>query len=114
MNHDHKSNFCEYWFLKTEEDARMITVLVAIDAVLKQMVPILLRKRRASEIHSQVVRDSEPALMADIHDACALPPPATPRASPVNSEDSGATELHSPPMARTLQWARTCKSLHGW
>ena len=36
-----------------EEDAPMITVLVAIDTVYKQMVAILL-KRRVTEIHSQV------------------------------------------------------------
>ena len=32
----------------------MITVLVAIDAVYQQMVAILLRKERVTEIHSQV------------------------------------------------------------
>ena len=45
---------CDYSFLKTEDDAPMITVLVAIDAVYKQMVAILLRKERVTEIHSQV------------------------------------------------------------
>ena len=37
--------------------------------------------------------DSEPALMAVIHDACALLTAATPRTSPVNSQGSnGAAE----------------------
>ena len=35
---------CDYCFLKTEEDAPMVTVLVAIDTECKQMVAIPLKK----------------------------------------------------------------------
>ena len=44
---------CDYCFLKTEEDAPMVTVLVAIDTVYKQMVAIPLEKN-ATEIRLQV------------------------------------------------------------
>ena len=50
MSHDHKNQQgtpviqCDYCFLKTEEDAPMVTVLVAIDTVCKQMVAIPLEK----------------------------------------------------------------------
>ena len=36
---------CDYCFLKTEEDAPMVTVLVATDTVYKQLVAILLRRK---------------------------------------------------------------------
>ena len=36
---------CDYCFLKTEEDAPMVTVLVAIDTVYKQMIVIPLEKK---------------------------------------------------------------------
>ena len=45
---------CDYCFLKTEEDAPMVTVLVAIDTVHKQIwLPFLLR-RKETEIRLQV------------------------------------------------------------
>ena len=44
---------CDYCFLKTEEDAPMVTVLVAIDTVYKQMVAIPLEKKE-TEILLQV------------------------------------------------------------
>ena len=90
----------------TGEDAPMITVLVAIVTVFKQMVAIPLEKKgnRASRSlaafarhvgHPRVIiqGDSELALMAVIHDACALLSATTPQTSPVNSKGSnGAAE----------------------
>ena len=86
---------CDYCFLKTEEDAPMITVLLAIDRVYKQMVAIPLEKKGNRDPfasrslaafaryvgHPKVIiqGDSEHALMAVIHDACALLTAATPR-----------------------------------
>ena len=74
---------CDDCFLKTEEDAPMISVLVAIDTVYKQMVAIPLEKKGnrdpfASRSLAAFARcvgrpnvitqgDSEPALMAVIH-----------------------------------------------
>ena len=100
---------CDYCFLKTEEDAPMITVLVAIDTVYKQMVAIPLEKKCnrdpfASRSQAAFARyaghpkviihgDSEHVLMAVIHDACALLTSAAPRTSPVHSKGSnGAAE----------------------
>ena len=76
---------CDYCFLKTEEDAPMVTVSVAIDTVHKQMVAILLETKGNRDPfasrslaafaryvgHSKVIiqGDSEHALMAVIHDA---------------------------------------------
>ena len=95
---------CDYCFLKTEEDAPMVTVLVAIDTVYKQMVAIPLEKKGNRDPfasrslaafaryvgHPKVIiqGDSEHALMAVIHDACALLTAATPRTSLVNSKGS--------------------------
>ena len=83
--------------MKTEEDAPMATVLVAINTVYKQMVAILLEKKGNRDPfasrslaafarhvgHPKVIiqGDSEHALMAVIHDACALLTAATPRTS---------------------------------
>ena len=82
----------------------MVTVLVAIDTVYKQMVAIPFERkgkqrsicksqsgrirtiRRTSQ--SDLQGDSEYALMAVIHDACAMLTAATPRTSPVNSKGS--------------------------
>ena len=100
---------CDYCFLTTEEDAPMVTDLVAIDTVYKQMVAIPLEMKRNRDPfasrslaafaryigHPKVIiqGDSELALMAVIHDACALLTAATPRTSPVNSKgSSGAAE----------------------
>ena len=100
---------CDYCSLKTEEDAPMVTVRVVTDTVYKQMVAIPLEKKRnrdpfASRSLAAFARyvgrpkviiqgDSEHALMAVIHDACALLTAATPRTSPVNSKGSnGAAE----------------------
>ena len=100
---------CDNCFLKTEEDAPMVTVLVAVDTVYEQMVAIPLemkgnRDPLASRSLAAFARyvghpkliiqgDSEHALMAVIHDACALLTAATPRTSPVNSKGSnGAAE----------------------
>ena len=100
---------CDHCFLQTEEDAPMVTVLVAIDTVYKQMVAIPLEKKGnrdpfASRClaafaryvgHPKVIiqGDSEHALMAIIHDACASLTAASPRTSPVNSKGSnGAAE----------------------
>ena len=79
---------CDYCFMKTEEDAPMITVLVAIDTVYEQTVAIPLEKKGNRDLfasrslaafarhvgHPRVIiqGDSELALMAVIHDACAL------------------------------------------
>ena len=101
----------------------MITVLVAIDTVRKQMVANPLEKKgnrdpfanRSLAAFARYVRhpkaiiqgDSEHALMAVIHDACALLTAATPRTSLVNSKGSnGAAEraIQSvEEMARTLR-----------
>ena len=87
----------------------MVTVLVAIDTVYKQMVAILLEKKGNKDPfasrslaafaryvgHPEVIiqGNSEHALMAVIHDACALLTAATPRTSPVNNKGSnGAAE----------------------
>ena len=90
MNHDHKSQpgtpviQCDCCFLKTEEDAPMIAVLVAIDKSAQTD-----REKKETEFHSQVAvwphsydtsdipkviihEDSEHALMAVVHDACSL------------------------------------------
>ena len=81
----------------------MITVLVAIDTVYKQMVAIPLEKkdnrdpfasRRAAFAryvgHPKVTvqGDSQHSLVAVIHESCALLTSATPRTSPVNSNGS--------------------------
>ena len=114
---------CDYCFLKTEEDAPLVTVLVAIDTEYKQMVAIPLEKKGNRDPfasrnlaafalyvgHPKVIiqGDSEHALMAVIHDACALLTAATPRTSPVNSKGSnGAAERAAQSvegMARTLR-----------
>ena len=87
----------------------MVTVLVAIGTVYKQMVAIPLEKKGNRDPfasrslaafaryvgHPKVIilGDSEHALMAVIHDACSLLTAATPRTSPVNSKGSnGAAE----------------------
>ena len=110
---------CDYCFLKTEEDAPMVTVLVAIDTVYKQMVAIPSEKKGNRDPfasrslaafaryvgHSKVIiqGDSEHALMAVIHDACALLTAATPRTSPVNSKGSNERGVQSVEgVARTL------------
>ena len=132
---------CDYYFLKTEEDAPLVTVLVAIDTVYKHMVAIPLEKKGNRDLfasrslaafaryvgHPEVIiqGDSEHALM--VHDACALLTAATPRTSPVNSKGSnGAAERAVQPvegMARTLRLdllGRTniavgsCRSHRGW
>ena len=110
-------------FLKTEEDAPMFTVLVAIDTVHKQMVasplekkgnrgPFAIRSLAAFARyvgHPKVIiqGDSEPSLMTVIHDACVFLTAATPRTSPVNSKGSnGAAERAVQSvegMARTLR-----------
>ena len=93
MSHDHTISQghviqCDYCFLSTEEDAPMITVLVAIDTVYKQTVAMPLEKKgnrdpfasrslaaiAGYDGHPKVIiqRDSGPTLMAVIHDACAL------------------------------------------
>ena len=101
----------------------MVTVLVAIDTVYKQMVAIPLEQKGNRDPlpsrslaafaryvgHPKVIiqGDSVQALMAVIHDACALLTGATPRTSIVNSKGSnGAAEraLQSVErMARTLR-----------
>ena len=101
----------------------MVTVLVAIDTVYKQMIAIPLGKKGnrdpfASRSLAAFARyvgrpkviikgDSEHALMAVIHDACALLTSATPRTSPCNSKGSnGAAERavqSAEGMARTLR-----------
>ena len=101
----------------------MVTVLVAIDTVYKQMVAILLGKKGNRDPfasrslaafarhvgHPKVIiqGDSEHALMAVIHDACVLLTAATPRTSLVNSKGSnGAAERAVQSvegMARTLR-----------
>ena len=95
---------CDYFFLKTEEDAPMVPVLVAMGKVYKQMVAIHLEKKKdpfasrslaAFALYPKVIiqGDSEHALMAVIHDACAVLTAATPRTSLVNSKGSnGAAE----------------------
>ena len=113
----------DYCFLKTEENAPTITVLVATDAVCKQMVaisheqngnrdPFASRSLAAFARyvgHPKVIiqGDSEHALMAVIHDACAMLTVATPRTSPENSKGSnGAAERGVQSvevMARTLR-----------
>ena len=93
---------CDYCFLKTEEDAPILTVLVATDTVYKQMVAFPLEKKGnrdpfASRSLAAFARyvghpkvsiqgDSEHALMAVIHDACAMLTAATPRTSLVNGK----------------------------
>ena len=101
----------------------MITVLVAIDTVYKQTVAMPLERKGnidpfasrslaaiAGHVgHPRVIiqGDSEPALMAVIHNACALLSATTPRTSPVNSKGSnGAAERAVQAvegMARTLR-----------
>ena len=135
---------CDYCFLKTEEDAPMVTVLVATDTVYKQMVAIPLEKKGNRDPfasrslaafaryvgHPKVIiqGDSEHAFMNVIHDACALLTAATPRTSPVNSKGSnGAAERAVQSLKgwlafcvsicwaeQTLQWAVTCRSHPGW
>ena len=114
---------CDYCFLKTEEDTPMVTVLLAIDTVYKQMFAIPPEKKGNGDPfasrslaafaryvgHPKVIiqGDSEHALLAVIHDACALLTAATPRTSPVNSKGSnGAAERAVQSvegMARTLR-----------
>ena len=90
--------------MKTEEDAPMVTVLVAKDTVYKQMVAIPLEKKGNRDPfasrslaafarhvgHPKVIIQGDPehALMAVSHDACVLLTAATPRTSPVNSKGS--------------------------
>ena len=78
--------------------------LVAIDTLYKQMVVIPLEKegnrdplasrslaafaRYVGQPQVIIQGDSDHALMAVIHDACALLTAATPRTSPVNSKGS--------------------------
>ena len=101
----------------------MVTVLVAIDTVYKQMVAIPLEKKGNRDPfasrspaafaryvgHPKVIiqGDSQHAHMAVIHDACALLTAATPRTSLVNSKGStGAAERAVQSvegMARTLR-----------
>ena len=101
----------------------MVTVLVAIDIVYKQMVPIPLEKKGNRDPfasrnltafaryvgHPKVIiqGDSEHALLAVIHDACALLTTGTLRTSPVNSKGpNGAAERAVQcveGMARTLR-----------
>ena len=116
---------CDYCFLKTEDDSPMITVLVAIDTVYKQMVAIPLEKtgnrdplasrslaafaRYVGHHQSDHPRETLNTYthMAVIHDACAMLTAATPRTSPVNSKGSnGAAERavqSVEEMARTLR-----------
>ena len=114
---------CDNCFLKTHEDAPMITVLVVIDTVHKQMVAIPLEKKGnrdpfASRSLAAFARyvghpkmiiqgDPEHALMAVIHDACALLTAARPRTSPVNSKGSSGAAVRAiqavEGMARTLR-----------
>ena len=101
----------------------MITILVAIDTLYKQMVAIPLEKKKNRDPfatrslaafarhvgHPKVIiqGDSEHALMAVIHDACALLTSVTPRTSPVNSHGpngAGERAVQSvEEMARTLR-----------
>ena len=101
----------------------MVTVLVAIDTVHKQMVAVPLEKKGNRDPfasrslaafaryvgHPKVIilGDSEHALMAVIHEACALLTAATPRTSFVDSKGSnGAAERAVQSvegMARTLR-----------
>ena len=101
----------------------MITVLVAIDTVYKQMVAIPLEKKGNRDLfasrslaafarhvgHPRVIiqGDSELALMAVIHDACAHLSATTPRTSPVNSKGSNGADERAVQavegMARTLR-----------
>ena len=101
----------------------MVTVLVAIATVYKQMVAIPLEKKGNRDPfasrslaafaryvgHPKVIiqGDSEHALMAVIHDACTLLTAATPRTSPEDSKGSnGAAEIAVQSvegMARTLR-----------
>ena len=114
---------CDHCFLKTVEDAPMVTVLVAIDTVYKQMVAIPLEKKGDRDPfascsaaafaryvgHPKVIiqGDSKHALMAVIHDACALLTAATPRTSPVKRKGSNGTAERAVQsvegMARTLR-----------
>ena len=129
MSHDHRisqahqSSNGDYCFLKTEDDAPMITVLVAIDTVYKQTFAIPLEKKGNRDPfasrslaafaryvgHAKVITqgDCEVALMAVIHDACALLTAATPRTSPVNSKGSNESAERAVEavegMARTLR-----------
>ena len=112
---------CDY-FLRTEEDAPMITVLVAIDTVYIEMVAIPLEEKGnrdpfakrslavfARDIgHPKVIiqGDSEHALMAVIYDACAPLTAATRRTALVNGTGSNGAERAVQSvegMARTLQ-----------
>ena len=137
MSHDHKSSRtpviqCDYCFLKTEEDAPMMTVLVAID---KKRIRDPFASRSLTAFaryvgHPKVIIQGESGrpLVAVVHDACALLTSATPRTSPVNSKGSnGAAERAAQSVevgARTqrldllaepmLQWAVICQSHPGW
>ena len=125
-SHEHKNQpgtpviQCDYCFLKTEEDAPMVTVLVAIDTVYKQMVAISLEKKRNRDPYSSrslaafaryvghpkviIQGDSEHALMAVIQDACALLTAATPRTLLLNSKGAAERAVQSVEgMARTLR-----------
>ena len=148
MCHDHKTSQAHPSSNATtaswrQEDAPMVTVLVAIDTMYKQMVAILLEKRGNRDPfasrslpafaryvgHPKVIiqRNSEHALMAVIHDACALLTAATPRTSPVNSKGSNGEAEQYNPLRRwlklcvlicwaeqTLPWAVICRSHRGW
>ena len=100
---------CDNSFLKTQKDVPMVTVLAAIDTVYRQMVATPLEKKGNRDPfesrslaavaryvgHPKVIIQggSEHALMAIIHDACAMLTAATPRTSFVNSKGSnGAAE----------------------
>ena len=97
----------------------MITVLVALDTVYKQMVAIPLEKMGNRDPFASrslaafaryvghpkvIIQDS---LMAVIHDACALVTSATPRTAPVNSKGSNEAAERAVPsvegVARTLR-----------
>ena len=100
----------------------MVTILVAIDTVYKQMVAIPLEKKGNRDPfasrslaafarymgHPKVIiqGDSEHALMAVIHDTCALLTAVTPRTSPDSKGSNGAAERAVQSvegMARTLR-----------
>ena len=105
-----------YCLQKTEEDAPMITVLVAVDTVYKQMVAIPFFEKKGNRDpfasrslaafarhvgHPKVIiqGDSERALIAVVHGACALLTSATPRISSVISKGSnGAAKRAGSPI----------------
>ena len=94
---------CDYCFLKTEEDAPMVTVLVAIDTVYKQMVAIPLEKKgnrdpfacRSLAALARYVGHPKVIIQGVIHNAGALLTSATPRTSLVNSKGSNGASRES-------------------